>query len=207
MNHDQPDNLDWQAFRYVAGEMEAAEAASFERRLDGDLAACEAVARAVELTHAVALAEEEATAQSAAIGSARPVDRRRRPWARHAALAIATAAACLAVMLLRPRDEFRRSIPSEGGVAAPAAADAGVDPVEQLAVAWSETGEQLAALDVDAWPAEADEPGEVAEVLSDADAAADDESELAPSWMLAAVADLSGAPPSSLPIEPIHEER
>jgi hypothetical protein len=52
--HENLEDLDLQAFRYIAGEMTAAEADSFEQRLADDQAACEAVARAVELAQAVA---------------------------------------------------------------------------------------------------------------------------------------------------------
>lgn len=44
------DNLEWQAFRYVAGEMTAEESQQFEQLLTDDLAACEAVARVTELS-------------------------------------------------------------------------------------------------------------------------------------------------------------
>lgn len=42
-------DLPWLAFRYVAGELDAAAAEAFERRLDEDQAAREAVAEAVSL--------------------------------------------------------------------------------------------------------------------------------------------------------------
>jgi hypothetical protein len=47
-------DLDWLAFRYVAGEMPAAECELFEQRLALEQAAREAVAAAVELTAAIA---------------------------------------------------------------------------------------------------------------------------------------------------------
>lgn len=54
------DNLEWAAFRYVANELSAEEAAAFETQLADDQAAREAVARCVEMTHAiVAVAEAE----------------------------------------------------------------------------------------------------------------------------------------------------
>jgi hypothetical protein len=46
---DRDDELAWRAFRYIAGEMPAAEAASFEERLAHDVPACAAVSAAVEL--------------------------------------------------------------------------------------------------------------------------------------------------------------
>ena len=42
---DKHDELNWLAFRYVAGELDATEAASFEARMLDETAACEAVAR------------------------------------------------------------------------------------------------------------------------------------------------------------------
>ncbi len=48
-------DLAWQAFRYVGGEMDGREADAFEHRLEHDPAACAAVAEAVELTGALAL--------------------------------------------------------------------------------------------------------------------------------------------------------
>ena len=53
-----PENdRDWLAFRYVAGELSGEEAAAFEAELETSQVSREAVARAVELTHAVAIAE------------------------------------------------------------------------------------------------------------------------------------------------------
>jgi len=54
-NHD----LDWLAFCYAAGELDAADAERFEARLADDQAAREALARAVELTQTVAAAETQ----------------------------------------------------------------------------------------------------------------------------------------------------
>lgn len=48
--------LAWLAFRYITGELAAAEAAEFEVRLESDQAAREAVAAMVELTAAVEIA-------------------------------------------------------------------------------------------------------------------------------------------------------
>ncbi|MFQ5731265.1 MAG: hypothetical protein ACE5KM_04840, partial [Planctomycetaceae bacterium] len=71
------DDLEWTAFRYVANELSAEEAAAFEQRLADDQAAREAVARCVEMTHAVvALAEAEEAhvlATPSAAGSRRGV--------------------------------------------------------------------------------------------------------------------------------------
>lgn len=56
-----PDDLDWLAFRYLAGEMAADETARFEEWLAADQAPREAVARAVEIAQAVVVLESEWT--------------------------------------------------------------------------------------------------------------------------------------------------
>ena len=48
---------EWLAFRYIAGELTGEDAVAFEAELETSQVAREAVARAVELTQAVALAE------------------------------------------------------------------------------------------------------------------------------------------------------
>jgi len=52
--------LDWSAFCYAAGELNAAEAEQFEARLADDQQAREALARVVELTQTVVAAESQA---------------------------------------------------------------------------------------------------------------------------------------------------
>ena len=59
----------WLAFRYVAGELAPDEAESFEHCLDQDQEAREAVARAVELTGAVAALRPESTPTLAILAS------------------------------------------------------------------------------------------------------------------------------------------
>jgi len=59
LEHDNPaddfGDADWSAFAYVAGELDEAGLATWEARLaEGDVEACEAVARAVELVGVVA---------------------------------------------------------------------------------------------------------------------------------------------------------
>src|SRR5689334_18762975 len=54
-----PNELDWLAFCYAAGELNAAEAEAFESRLSDEQPAREALARAVELTQTVAAAEAQ----------------------------------------------------------------------------------------------------------------------------------------------------
>jgi hypothetical protein len=57
MNEHTQNELDWTAFCYAAGELSPSEVEQFEARLAGGQAAREALARAVELTQAVAAAE------------------------------------------------------------------------------------------------------------------------------------------------------
>jgi hypothetical protein len=67
-------DLDWQAFAYWADELSAAERARFEALLEDDQAAREALARVVELSHAVIAAESlavEPVARKAASPSRR----------------------------------------------------------------------------------------------------------------------------------------
>jgi hypothetical protein len=52
-------DLDWLAFCYAAGDLNATEAEQFEARLADDQAAREALARAVELTQTIAAAETQ----------------------------------------------------------------------------------------------------------------------------------------------------
>jgi hypothetical protein len=49
-------DLDWVAFCYVADELNTDDRVAFEARLEDDLSACEAVARAVQLTESAAMA-------------------------------------------------------------------------------------------------------------------------------------------------------
>jgi hypothetical protein len=51
------DDCDWLAFRYIAGELSGDEAAAFEAELETSQVAREAVARAVDLSRAIVLAE------------------------------------------------------------------------------------------------------------------------------------------------------
>lgn len=51
------DELGWRAYQYYAGELSSLDSAAFERLLSEEVAACEALAEAVELASAVALVE------------------------------------------------------------------------------------------------------------------------------------------------------
>src|SRR5215211_1207264 len=96
------DDLDWLAFRYAQAEMSTAEAQTFEARLASDLAACEAVARAVQLVSAMTKVQL-------------PVEVIRRAprtttWKRGAALLALAAGLLLAITLWQfARTESRQS--------------------------------------------------------------------------------------------------
>ena len=106
MPSDAQNELQWLAFRYVAGELSGDEAAQFEDRLDHDQQAREAVAGAVELTQAV-------VASGAELPRVLPMRRRFRTalsWT----FASAAAAACAAVIVwhgapARPTSTARQS--------------------------------------------------------------------------------------------------
>ncbi len=210
MNRVASDNLDWLAFRYLAGELDATETVAFENRLAGDLAAAEAVARAVELTQAVALACD--TNKNPSQPTPATFCRPRSGWSRviRATVAFAAAAACAAAILLGLRDKEPRrpAVPAREAAASPAADEHigdSVTPIERVALAWSEIGESLAALGVEDWLIDANASADYE--LPAVVAVDEDESELAPSWMLAAVADLSPASDAGLPTGPAYEKR
>lgn len=71
-----PLDPEWDAFRYVAGEMTPDEHAAFETRLADDVAAAEAVVEAVRLSQAIAAAGSRPVRRTAAPAVARS----RRGW-------------------------------------------------------------------------------------------------------------------------------
>jgi hypothetical protein len=99
----QPDDLGFEAFRYVAGEMTDSEALAFEERLAGDQAAREAVAQAVEIAQAVTVLGPQAV--PAGSPGNRAILRKSRRAAVVAVLAALAACLALAVGL----DPFGRS--------------------------------------------------------------------------------------------------
>jgi len=89
-----PNELDWLAFCYAAGELDAAQAEQFEVRLADDQSAREALARAVELTQIVAAAESQSTS------CVMPAAQRTTAWqARVSWMAVGGLAAALLAML------------------------------------------------------------------------------------------------------------
>jgi len=87
MSSEQREELNWNAFRYVAGEMTADEAGAFEGRLADDPNACEAVCRAVGLGQllAAALADRH---EPVPFRSGYPTRRGKAHFARRAAHAL-----------------------------------------------------------------------------------------------------------------------
>lgn len=108
MSADQRDELDWLAFRYVAGEMTADEAGDFELRLADDQAAREAVSRAVGFgQRLVDAGSVRPDSRSTARTATAPVNRgtltfRSRVVRAAGWMAAGAAAATLAVCLARP---------------------------------------------------------------------------------------------------------
>jgi hypothetical protein len=168
------DCLDWLAFCYAAGELNAAESDDFEDRLAKDQDAREALARAVELTQTVAAAESQPlVVMPAAVASGR--------WqSRVAWMAIGGVASLLIGLLwsgvVGPTWKSARQL-------------AGTEHHERLATAWTQTRQEMtgtsevwsdyeAAL---AW--EAEFPFEAL----GGGIAAEQEVEESPSWMMAAV--------------------
>jgi hypothetical protein len=101
------DELDWLAFRYVAGEMSGEEAATFEFRLADDQYAREAVSRAVGLTQRLADAKSPGRDNWPTGGIAAAVNQTKMPFRGQVAraigwMAVGAAAASLAFCLVWP---------------------------------------------------------------------------------------------------------
>lgn len=178
---------DWTAFCYAAGEMTAADAEAFELRLADDQAAREALARAVELTQAVAAAE---TLQPVSIGSSgRSLWGKRLVW-----MAIGSAASLLMAALVSQFD-----FSSSGDWAS---RDSG-----ELAAAWSQTRQELStASDANLWYADhLDAVERVAGAASSTAAEVSDEDLdpiATPDWLTAAVRGTALMPEDSTPEDP-----
>lgn len=87
--------LAWLANCYVAGELSVDETAAFEARLETDVSACNAVARAMELNLAVAAAFDQETSRPLA----RPIHETSVP-ARWSGMALTALAASASVALM-----------------------------------------------------------------------------------------------------------
>ena len=174
--------LDWTAFCYAAGELSPEEVADFELRLAEDQGAREALARAVELTQAVAAAETLTPVVTA--GSERSLWGRRLAW-----MAIGAAASLLAAALIT------------GGRLGPGGGDwveqapaAFSSETGELAAAWSQTRQELSvASDAGLWF-----PDHLDAISGEGDALADEREDAllaaTPSWLTAAVRSSAGLP-------------
>lgn len=205
MGQEKPEDLDWLAFCYIADELSPDEAAAFEERLADDQQAREAVARAVELTRAVAAACPEVRSRPAPVSRAARGRRRAGP-AGHLAWTAIAVAACLVVALLAYQHQHRRGVAPVAEAPHDGPGGEGIETLggraDQLAVLWSRTRDELAALPLDDWAADSLEEGEPSDELpllpadEDADEEVDENGLAAntpPSWMLAAVRAVSGS--------------
>ena len=182
MNGDINENdLDWRALCYAAGELDAPAAEEFELRLADDQAAREALARAVELTHTIAAVEAQSTQSVNVSTTTKTSWNTRLAW-----MTVGGLAAALLVMLW-------------SGVVDPtwriALHQLNAKSQYQLAMAWHQTASEIDSVrSSDLWPAGV--------VIDDDDRQADlhlasyeigDEAwlEEAPSWMMAAVYEVS----------------
>lgn len=190
--------LDWQAWLYIAGELDDAARDAFETRLLEDVAACEAVARAVELSDLLAAARPalvEATAIPVAISPQLGVRSTAEVvpaanahsagnWSQRVGWMALGAAASLAVML-------SGRVWRQGGFSGPGTivdneqVASATDDARTLAVVWTELWNMDDTLSL----AESDDDSidRADSVL--ARSSRDDEDSAPPDWLLAAVAD------------------
>lgn len=195
-------DVEWLAFQYAAGELHGAELDAFEQLLATDLAACEALAKAVTLCQVVALSEHQVVAESRTepICTERAVEVRsvtpdrqapgrqvtiQRPaiGTTRGAWALVCSAVCLALMAswmgsgpIGPRGPLDSQTP----VDVAALWIQGADPLSESSVdVAARTGESI---DESEFPEAPDSAVGVAELDADDDDAV-------PGWMLAAVAE------------------
>jgi hypothetical protein len=155
--HATHDELAWQAFRFIAGEMTRDEHDHFAERLAEDQAAREAVAAAVEVAQATAIAL--ATQPVASRPLAPHHERRSRRWL----WATLATAACIAAVWGALQLDLRSN-------------SSGARQTAALAAQWSEVREQSPATTFD------EEFDEDSLIMED-----DEALDVAPEWMLAAV--------------------
>jgi hypothetical protein len=185
--HQSTPDLDWLAFRYVAGELADVEAADFEQRLSVDQPAREAVAAAVDLSQCVIAAGRQSTATNPhpALSQresdyARSVERPRSPYSLRAAgwLAAGVAAMLLVMAMVE-------SVRIERTADPPLVRDSAASSREwSLAARWSDIRERAAEV----W----DEPAPWRDsngVAARHDTSGDESTDelLSPDWLLAAL--------------------
>lgn len=168
--------IEWTAFCYVAGELSDEDAARFEEQLAADQSAREALARAVELTQAIAAAES--------LPAVVELPQRSGRWTKRLSWMAVGAAASLLVAFLW----------STSGIGT-REHTAGIRNVRELAAYWTETRASLIA-----------ESDEVASDIDDAALDLRADGEIAslpetPSWMMAAVVSIADGGSQGEPFE------
>ncbi len=137
-NRECQNELDWSAFCYAASELTPAEAEAFERRLAAEQPAREALARAVELTQAVAAAE---TLEPVVVDhTGRSLWGRRLAW-----MAVGSAASLLIAALIGGSGAPQRVTAWLEGKGSTLPADIVSADTGKLAAAWSQTRQELSA--------------------------------------------------------------
>ena len=188
MQDEHEDEVNWQAFRYVAGEMSEVEVERFEEQLALDQSAREAVATAAQLAQTVALTESQEPVTLRPALAARSEKR----MLRAAVWMGLGAAACLAIVLSAGWLDFSKDakIASPDDTPPPAMAD---DEATRLAMSWIETKDELA----DEANGGQDPQNDLLNVTEDetiaAEMSGDEEIEVeTPSWLLLAVREEQG---------------
>ena len=166
------DELAWQAFQYVAGELQSDELAAFEARLADDQAAREAVAEAVELGEAASLALQPQPTLAPFKGQSH--------WWYGIPIGIALCLATVLVVQHFPGPAEQTTVNPNEETAVPDRPRSTSD----LAAHWSEIRE-LEASDSEHEEVAADEF--LVDWPHDGDEAGSTASTLAPDWMMAAV--------------------
>jgi hypothetical protein len=213
---DTPSNdLDWQAFRYIAAEMSPDEVTHFEQRLSDDQASREAVARAVELAEVLALVSADRAVDTGQLTARTDRTFRSAWWTRMGWIGVGAAAALACVFLFRAiRGEPETNLAARD--AAPRStqtlysdnADA-----TQLARLWCRTRDELEPVDDEAWSPPSDESKETTQAGTEGESGTTnigggddghpgdraDPVEAAPSWMLAALAGKADGVDDGLP--------
>lgn len=168
--------IDWTAFCYVAGDLSDDDVVRFEEQLATDQTAREALARAVELTQAVAAAESLPVVVE--------LPQRAGRWTkRFSWMAIGAAASLLVAFVWSTSGIGTRN------------ETAGIGNVRELAALWTQTRDELATdeEDIDSGIDDASDDrradGEIASLPE------------TPSWMMAAVVGIADAGSQSEPFE------
>lgn len=106
------EQLEWLAARYVLGELDAEEAASFEDCLGGDEAAAGAVVAAVRLVEAIAVARTAPASDGLLLANRAVAEQRRGGW-RWSTAAVAACLAIAAIPLIVARRPVAVTEPAE----------------------------------------------------------------------------------------------